>query len=127
MTESLWFGEDMEHSLFNGLIAKDAGVTLCTDPYDRCWHLGIALSDHEVIPFQRIRNTVSCETFKPSCDEVLCTMSQHHPNVIYVNPEGQPHPSEPLVIQSARLHEEYGDGDVDLRLLLVDYPVDIEE
>jgi hypothetical protein len=36
MSESLWFGNDMEHSLLNGLIAKDAGVNLCTDPYDRC-------------------------------------------------------------------------------------------
>jgi hypothetical protein len=36
MTNSLWFGDDIEHSLFNGLIAKDTGVNLCTDPYDQC-------------------------------------------------------------------------------------------
>jgi cupin superfamily acireductone dioxygenase involved in methionine salvage len=32
--ESLWFGDDMEHSPFNRLIANDVGVNLCTDPYD---------------------------------------------------------------------------------------------
>jgi hypothetical protein len=114
----------MEHSLFNGLIAKDAGVNLCTDPYDWCQHLGITLNYDEVLPFLRIQNTISCETFKPSCDEVLLTMRQHHPNVIYLNSEGQPHPKETLVIQSARLHEEYDDADADLRLLLMDLLVD---
>jgi hypothetical protein len=54
-------------------------------------------------------------------------MSQCHPNVIYLNPEGQPHPRDTLVIQSARLHEEYGDGDTDSRPLLVDFPVDTSE
>jgi hypothetical protein len=53
-------------------------------------------------------------------------MSQFHPNVIYLNPEGQPHPGEALTIQSARLHEEFGDKDLDLRPLLTDYPVDMD-
>jgi hypothetical protein len=126
MTESLWFGDDMEHSLFNGLIAKDAGVNLCTDPYDQTRHLGITHDDEEVLPFQQIRNTVGCQTFKPSRDDVLCAMSQCHPNVIYLNPEGQPHPGESLTIQSARLPEEFGDDDQDLRPLLTDYPVDMD-
>jgi hypothetical protein len=34
MGESLWFGKDIEHSFCNGLIGKDAGVNLCTDPFD---------------------------------------------------------------------------------------------
>jgi hypothetical protein len=90
MGESLWFG--VEHFLFNGLIAKDVGVNLCTDPYDRCWPLGITLNDGKVLPFERIQNTVGCETFKPLRDEVLLAMSQCHPNVIYLNQEGQPRP-----------------------------------
>jgi hypothetical protein len=126
MTESLWFGDDMEHSLFNGLIAKDAGVDLCTDPYDQSRHLGITHNDEEILPFQRIRNTVGCQTFRPSRDDVLSAMNQCHPNVIYLNPEGQPHPDKPLTIQSARLHEEFGDEDGDLRPLLVDYPIDAD-
>jgi hypothetical protein len=124
MSESLWFGGDMEHSL---LIARNAGVSLCTDPYDQCWHLGITLNDEEILPFQRVRNTIGCETFKPLQDKVLLAMSQHHPNVIYLNPDWQPHPRDTLVIQSTRLHEEYGDGDKDLRLLLVYFPVDTDE
>jgi hypothetical protein len=32
MGEYLWFGKAMEHSLFIGLIVKDAGVNLRTDP-----------------------------------------------------------------------------------------------
>jgi hypothetical protein len=127
MGKSLWFGEDMEHSLFNGLIAKDAGVNLCTDHYDQCQHLGVTLNDEEVLPFQKIKNTFGCETLKPSRDKVLLAMSQHHPNLIYLNPEGQLHPSETLVIQSARLNEEYGDRDKDLRPLFVDFPVDTDE
>jgi hypothetical protein len=112
MTESLWFGDDMEHSLFNGLIAKVTGVNLCTDPYDQSWHLGITLNNDEFLPFQPIHNTVGCQTFKPSRDDVLCAMSQCHPNVIYLNPEGQLHPVEAHTIQSARLHEEFGDEDL---------------
>jgi hypothetical protein len=53
-------------------------------------------------------------------------MSQRHPNVIYLNPEGQPHPGKPLTIQSPRLHEELGDEDGDLRPLLADYPIDAD-
>jgi hypothetical protein len=113
MTESLWFGDDMEHSLSNGLIAKDTGVDLCTNPYDQSQHLGITHNDEEILPFQQIRNTVGCQTFKPSRNDVLCAMSQHHPNVIYLNPEGQPHPGESLTIQSARP-------------LLTDYPIDTD-
>jgi hypothetical protein len=126
MTESLWFGDDMEHSLFNGLIAKDAGINLCTDPYDQTRHLGITHNDEEVLPFQWIRNTVGCQTFKPSRDDVLCAMSQRHPNMIYLNPEGQPHPGESITIKSARLHEEFGDDDQDLWPLLTDYTVDMD-
>jgi hypothetical protein len=63
MTESLWFGDNMEHLLFNGLIAKDTGVKLCTNPYDQCWHLGITLIDDEVLLFQQTHNTVGCQTF----------------------------------------------------------------
>jgi hypothetical protein len=32
MTKSLWFGDDMEHSLFNGLIATDTGSTFVLTP-----------------------------------------------------------------------------------------------
>jgi hypothetical protein len=53
MGESLWFGDDMEHSLSNGLTAKDAGVNLCTNPYDLCMQLGITLNDDKVLPFEK--------------------------------------------------------------------------
>ena len=33
-TAALWFGDKMETSLFNANIAQDAGLELCTDPYD---------------------------------------------------------------------------------------------
>jgi hypothetical protein len=89
--------------------------------------LGITLNDDKVLPFKRIQNTIGCEMFKPSHDEVVLAMSQQHPNVIYLNPEGQPHPRETLTIHSARLHEEYDDADVDLRPLLVDLPDDTDE
>ena len=32
--DALWFGDKMETSLFSANIAWDAGLELCTDPYD---------------------------------------------------------------------------------------------
>jgi hypothetical protein len=87
--------------------------------------LGITLNDDEVLPFER--NTVSCETFKPLRDEVLLAMSQCHPNAIYLNQEGQPRPKETLAVQTARLHEEHHDADVDLRQLVVELPINTDE
>jgi hypothetical protein len=89
--------------------------------------LGITLNDDKILPFQRVQNTIGCDMFKPSQDKVLLAMSQRHPNVIYLNQDGQPHPRDTFAVQSARLHEEYGDGDKDLRPLLVDFPVNTDK
>jgi hypothetical protein len=89
--------------------------------------VGITHNVDEILPFQRVQNTIGCDMFKPLQDELLLAMIQHHLNVIYLNPDRQPHPRDTLAIQSARLHEEYGDRDEDLRPLLVYFPVDTDK
>ena len=52
-TAALWFGDKMETLLFNVNIAWDAGLELCTDPYDP--HCDHRIRDQDQglhIPFQ---------------------------------------------------------------------------
>ena len=52
-TAALWFGDKMETSLFNVNIAWDAGLELCTNPYDPHCELGIRDRDWGLhIPLQ---------------------------------------------------------------------------
>ena len=75
-TAALWFGDKMETLLFNVNIAWDAGLELCTDPYDpHCDH-GIRDRDQGLhIPFQRRGNFIGLHSYKPNPDDVLMAMS----------------------------------------------------
>ena len=69
---ALWFGDQMETSLFNGNIVRDAGIQLCTDPYDP--HRDLIMHDQGqglVIPSQCSGNFIGVHTYKPDHDEVL--------------------------------------------------------
>ena len=71
-TAALWFGDQMETSLFNGNIVWDAGIQLCTNPYDP--HRDLNMCDQGqglVIPLQRCGNFVAICTYKPDHDDIL--------------------------------------------------------
>ena len=72
----LWFGDQMETSLFNGNILRDTGIKLCTDPHDPYRELGIwdrARGLH--VPLQRHGNFIGLRSYKPDPDEVLRAMA----------------------------------------------------
>ena len=103
MNISLWFGDSMDHSLFNGLIARNAGVLLCTDPYDPNRQLGIDLGtttngSRVSVPFSRRGNRIGVRTFKPTREEVLSALaSSDNPGVVFLNPESDYPPTDPGV------------------------------
>jgi hypothetical protein len=93
MNISLWFGNEMEHSLVNGLIARDAGNQFCTDPYDE---RGLGLDVQRIDNGQELRvamerrgNKIGVKTYKPSREDVLQAIATDSPNVIYLNPESE--------------------------------------
>lgn len=143
MNISLWFGEELPHTLFNGLIARDAGNKLCTDPYDE---KGLGFDLQRVsngrdlkIPMDRRENKIGVKTFKPSRDDVLLAIDANSPNIIYLNPEDNYPPivnrqaiSE--IISEISLEEDYqchesndNDSAPDLRPLKTELPLDTEE
>ena len=72
LSASLWFGDQMETSLFNGNIVQDASIQLCTDPYDP--HHDLIMCDHGqglVIPLERHGNFIGIHNYKPDHDDVL--------------------------------------------------------
>ena len=78
MNTALWFGERMKTSLFNGNLARDAGVSLCTDPYDPHRDLAITVEERGLkIPLTRRGNIVGVNCFKPDADDG---------NVIFLDP-----------------------------------------
>ena len=63
---ALWFGDLMETSLFNGNIVRDAGIQLCTNPYDP--HCDRIMCDQRwglVILLQCRGNFIVVCTYKP--------------------------------------------------------------
>jgi len=63
---SLWFGDHLEHSLFNANIARDAGLEVCMDPMDPNRQLSIQDQERGLsVPMVHCGNCVGLETFKP--------------------------------------------------------------
>lgn len=138
MNISLWFGDELDHSLFNGLIARDAGNQLCTDPYDE---RGLGIDLREVrhgrdlkIPFGRRGNKIGVKTYKPHRDDVLRAIEANNCNVIYLNPESDYPPiGDGYEVASLLLEENgdgnsiYGEAEADLRPLCSELPLDTEE
>ena len=135
MPSSLWFGDRMSHSLFNGLLARDAGTSLSTDPHaDTLFGIDLQTYSgaHQLhVPFKRRGNIIGVRTFRPSRDEVLMAMSEGRSNVVYLGPEnhydGQPYDTQPE-LSDLRVGEITPDDDVlDPRPLIVDLPFDADE
>ena len=91
LPNALWFGSRMDHSLFNGLIAGDAGLHLDRDgrhPNRFTMKLNtVRFGKDESIPFTRRGNVVGVETFKPDKDSVLQAISNGSPDIIFLGPE----------------------------------------
>jgi hypothetical protein len=128
MNISLWFGNEMEHSLFNGLIARDAGNQLCTDPYDEKG-LGFTIQgtsngQDTRIALERRGNKIGVETFKPLRDDVLQAIQTNSPYVVYLNPESEYPPMfDEQGISSIWLEE----NDPDSRPKVSELPLDTNE
>ena len=89
-TAALWFGDQMETSLFNGNIAHDAGIDLCTDPHDPHCDLGIRDRARGLfIPMQQRGNFIGLESYRPNPDNVLCAITNNDHNVIYLDPHAE--------------------------------------
>jgi hypothetical protein len=128
MNISLWFGDEMEHSLFNGLVARDAGNRLCTDPYDDKI-LGFDLQqvidgqDHRIVMERR----GGVRTFKPLHDDVLRAIEADSPNVVYLNPESE----YPPITTDQDISALWLEGDnahaleTDLRPKITNMPLDV--
>ena len=106
MGSALWFGEELPHTLFNGLLARDAGVALSTNPHDRHEFFGIDLRKSDAgidlrIPFTRRGNVIGAQTFRPTRDKVLHAIDQGQPNVVFLNPESEYQATSPIGISSA--------------------------
>jgi hypothetical protein len=131
MIISLWFGDKVEHSLFNGLVARDAGNLLCTDPYNDKT-LGFDLQrvidgqDHHIV-MERRGNKVGVRTFKPPRDDVLRAIEANSPNVIYLNPESK----YPPITTDQGISALWLEGDnahaleTDLQPTITDMPLDV--
>ena len=86
-TATLWLGDQMETSLFNGNIAPDAGIDLCTDPHDPHHDLGIRdRAQGLFIQMQCHGNFIGLESYKPNPNDVLPAIANDDCNVIYLNP-----------------------------------------
>ena len=91
---ALWFGDQMEISLLNGNILRDAGIELCTDPHNPYRELGIwdrARGLH--VPLQRCGNFIGLRSYKPDPDEVLRAMANGDRNIIYLDPHDDYEPT----------------------------------
>ena len=86
MTKALWFGDRLKDSLMNSNIARDAGVDICTDPFDPHRNLGITRNGI-FVPMYRRGNSVGLKTFKPDVASVAKAMRYGSSNVIYLNAE----------------------------------------
>jgi len=90
MNSALYFGDRMESSLFNGNLARDAGLSVCTDPYDQHRKLGIESQDRKVrIPMTRRQNVIGLKTYRPDRDDVLRAIGNDDENVVYLNKEDE--------------------------------------
>ena len=81
-------------SLFNGNILRDAGIKLCTDPYNLYRELGIwdrARGLH--VPLQRRGNFIGLRSYKPDPDKVLQAMANRDRNIIYLDPHDNYEPT----------------------------------
>ena len=84
---ALWFGDSLHTSLFNANIARDAGLSICTDPYDP--QRTLSIQDQEkglTLPMERRGNCIGLETFKPDANEVLHAIAEQSDNVIFLDP-----------------------------------------
>eukprot|EP00957_Ditylum_brightwellii_P078098 5937532-Ditylum_brightwellii.AAC.2 len=73
----------MDTSIFNGNLARDAGLSICTNRYDGHRKLGISDPDWGLfVPIVRRGNSVGLQCFKLNCDEVLHAIASDHCNVI---------------------------------------------
>ena len=91
---ALWFGDQMETSLFNGNILRDAGIELCKDLHDPYRELVIwdrARGLH--IPLQCHGNFIGLMSYKPEPDEVLQAMANGDRNIIYLDPHDDYEPT----------------------------------
>ena len=92
---SLWFGDKLEHSLFNANIARDSGLEVCTDPTDPNRPLGIRDRGRGLmVPMVRHGNSVGLKTYKPERDDVLEAINIGGKNVIYLDPNVEYCPTE---------------------------------
>ena len=106
-TAALWFGDKMAHSLFNGNIARDAGLELCTDPYDPHRELGIRDRARGLtIPLQRRGNFVGLSTYKPDRDDVLQAIANGDRNVLYLDPHDEYEPPHEDMSSPAQPNQE---------------------
>ena len=91
---ALWFGDQIEISLFKGNILQYAGIELCTDPHDPYCELGIwdrARGLH--VPLQHRGNFIGLRSYKPDPDEVLQAMASGDRNIIYLDPHDDYEPT----------------------------------
>ena len=91
---ALWFGDQMEISLFKGNILQYAGIELCTDPHDPYCELFIwdrAWGLH--VPLQHRGNFIGLRSYKPDPDEVLRAMASGDRNIIYLDPHDDYEPT----------------------------------
>eukprot|EP00957_Ditylum_brightwellii_P032284 2445875-Ditylum_brightwellii.AAC.1 len=78
----------MDVSLFNGNIARNAGLSIYTDPYDPSQPLGIRDEDWGLfIPMVHHLNSVGFCCYKPDCDDVLTAISYSNKSIIYIGPD----------------------------------------
>ena len=103
---ALWFGDQMETSLFNGNVVRDAGIQLCTDPYDP--HHDFIMSDQGrglVILLQRHGNFIGVCTYKPDHDLILQAIANRDRNIIYLDPQDEYEPQDPGDIKEHMVYE----------------------
>ena len=117
----LWFGDQMETSLFNGNIVQDASIQLCTDPYDP--HHDLIMHDQGqglVIPLQHHGNFIGICTYKPDRDEVLRAIANGDCNIIYLDPQDEYEPQDLEDIKEHIVYEVCGVDVNDSHILDVD-------
>ena len=95
---SLWFGDRMETSLFNGNIARDGGTRIATDPSDPNRPLGIEdPRTGTYIPMVRRGNVIGVQSYRPQAEDVLRAIADDSPNVIYLTGPNEFTPTSPHV------------------------------
>ena len=116
MNSALWFGDTMDTSLFNGNIARDAGLDICTDPHDPYRSLGIRDQERGLeIPLFREGNTIGTYTYKPNRNAVLMAIANNDSNVIFLDPYDEFAPEQlSYEVGAAQVSFEASDyGDID--------------